>query len=67
MSSYSIISADSHFVEPPKMWGERLDKKFPRSCPTHCAWTQWQRRGILRVSEHQSVPCGSLLWRRGAV
>ena len=26
--SYRIISADSHFVEPPNMWGERMDKKF---------------------------------------
>jgi predicted TIM-barrel fold metal-dependent hydrolase len=33
MSSYGIISADSHFVEPPKMWGERLDKKFRDRAP----------------------------------
>ena len=33
MSSYGVISADSHFVEPPKMWGERLDKKFRDRAP----------------------------------
>jgi predicted TIM-barrel fold metal-dependent hydrolase len=28
-----IISADSHFVEPPSMWAERLDKKFRDRAP----------------------------------
>ena len=28
-----IISADSHFVEPPKMWAERVDKKFRDRAP----------------------------------
>ena len=49
MASYGIISADSHFVEPPKMWGERLDKKFRDRAPTHGAWAQWQRWGVLRL------------------
>src|SRR5256884_1869232 len=30
---YRIISADSHFVEPPDMWGERMDKKFRERAP----------------------------------
>ena len=33
MASYGIISADSHFVEPPNMWAERLDKKFRDRAP----------------------------------
>ncbi|MGE0824166.1 MAG: amidohydrolase family protein [Candidatus Binatia bacterium] len=33
MASYGIISADSHFVEPPSMWAERLDKKFRDRAP----------------------------------
>jgi hypothetical protein len=28
MTDYRVISADSHFVEPPKMWAERLDRRF---------------------------------------
>jgi predicted TIM-barrel fold metal-dependent hydrolase len=33
MADYGIISADSHFVEPPKMWAERLDRKFRDRAP----------------------------------
>ena len=33
MADYSVISADSHFVEPPSMWKERLDKKFRDKAP----------------------------------
>jgi len=28
MTTYRIISGDSHFVAPPNMWAERIDKKF---------------------------------------
>src|SRR6266851_2393011 len=33
MSDYRLISADSHFVEPPNMWAERIDKKFRDRAP----------------------------------
>lgn len=33
MVAYGVISADSHFVEPPNMWAERLDKKFRDRAP----------------------------------
>jgi predicted TIM-barrel fold metal-dependent hydrolase len=33
MSDYRLISADSHFVEPPTMWAERLDHKFRDRAP----------------------------------
>ena len=33
MSEYTLISADSHFVEPPNMWAERMDKKFRDRAP----------------------------------
>jgi predicted TIM-barrel fold metal-dependent hydrolase len=33
MAEHRIISADSHFVEPPTMWAERLDKKFKDRAP----------------------------------
>jgi predicted TIM-barrel fold metal-dependent hydrolase len=33
MAASSIISADSHFVEPPNMWAERVDKKFRDRAP----------------------------------
>src|SRR5713101_6115733 len=33
MADYRVISADSHFVEPPKMWAERLDRRFRDRAP----------------------------------
>src|SRR5215468_10783197 len=33
MAEYRLISADSHFVEPPTMWAERLDQKFRDRAP----------------------------------
>jgi len=33
MAEYQVISADSHFVEPPNMWAERVDKKFRDRAP----------------------------------
>src|SRR5262245_6297642 len=33
MSEHRIISADSHFVEPPSMWAERIDKQFRDRAP----------------------------------
>ena len=30
-----IISADSHFVEPPGMWRERIDARFRDRAPTN--------------------------------
>ncbi|MGH7917636.1 MAG: amidohydrolase family protein [Candidatus Binataceae bacterium] len=33
MADYRLISADSHFVEPPGMWAERLDRKFRDHAP----------------------------------
>ena len=33
MTEERLISADSHFVEPPSMWVERVDKKFRDRAP----------------------------------
>jgi len=33
MSDYRLISADSHFVEPPRMWAERMDRRFSDRAP----------------------------------
>ena len=33
MTAYRIISGDSHFVEPPTIWAERIDKKFRDRAP----------------------------------
>jgi len=33
MTNSRLISADSHFVEPPKMWAERLDRRFRDRAP----------------------------------
>ena len=42
MAQHRVISADSHFVEPPNMWAERIDKKFRERAPH----TQWGHNGI---------------------
>ncbi len=33
MAEYRVISGDSHFVEPPNMWAERIDAKFRDRAP----------------------------------
>jgi predicted TIM-barrel fold metal-dependent hydrolase len=33
MAGYHIISADSHFIEPPNLWVERIDPKFRDRAP----------------------------------
>src|SRR5919109_426378 len=33
MSNYTVISADSHMIEPPNLWTERLDKKYRDQAP----------------------------------
>jgi len=33
MAPNQVISADSHFVEPPGMWAERIDRKFRDRAP----------------------------------
>jgi len=33
MANQTVISADSHFVEPPSIWSERIDKKYRDRAP----------------------------------
>jgi len=33
MADHRVFSADSHFVEPPNMWAERVDRKFRDRAP----------------------------------
>ncbi len=33
MAKHPVISADSHFVEPPEMWAERIDARFRDRAP----------------------------------
>ena len=53
MAKYSVISADSHFVEPPGMWAERLDKKFRDRAP-HTVKGLQGREGEFFVCENIS-------------
>lgn len=32
-STYNMISSDSHIMEPPDLWAERLDAKFRDRAP----------------------------------
>src|SRR2546428_7935731 len=53
MAEYRIISADSHFVEPPNMWAERIDKKFRDRAP-HTVKGLQGREGEFFVCENIS-------------
>src|SRR5262252_11167477 len=53
MAEYGIISADSHFVEPPGMWAERIDKKFKDRAP-HTVKGLQGREGEFFVCENIS-------------
>jgi hypothetical protein len=53
MADYRIISADSHFVEPPNMWAERIDKKFRARAP-HMVKGLHGREGEFFVCENIS-------------
>src|SRR3954467_7635890 len=56
MTGYRIISADSHFVEPPNMWAERVDKKFRDRAP-HTGRGLNGREGEFFVCENvQPIP-----------
>jgi hypothetical protein len=54
MADYRIISADSHFVEPPNMWAERIDKKFRGRAP-HMVKGLHGREGEFFVCENISL------------
>src|SRR6266851_1423493 len=53
MAEQRIISADSHFVEPPNMWAERIDKKFRDRAP-HIVKGLHGREGEFFVCENIS-------------
>ncbi|NOT53088.1 MAG: amidohydrolase family protein, partial [Deltaproteobacteria bacterium] len=53
MATYRIISADSHFVEPPTMWAERVDKQFRDRAP-HTVRNVQGREGEFFVCENIS-------------
>ena len=43
MAACRITSADSHFVEPPKMWAERIDKKFKETFGGLSSEEDWRK------------------------
>src|SRR6266851_2507792 len=53
MAEQRIISADSHFVEPPNMWAERIAKKFKDRAP-HTVRGVQGREGEFFVCENIS-------------
>ena len=55
MDDLTIISADSHVVEPPKLWVERLDKKYRDRAP-HTVIGYDGREGEWFVGGSKAVP-----------
>lgn len=51
MATYRIVSADSHFVEPPDMWFERVDQRFRDHAP-HTIKNYKNREGEYFVCEN---------------
>lgn len=33
MSTYTLISSDSHIIEPPDLWEQRIDRAFLDRAP----------------------------------
>src|SRR2546425_9963499 len=58
MAEDRIISADSHFVEPPNMWAERIDQKFRDRAP-HTVQGFNGREGEFFVCENVSPVPGA--------
>src|SRR2546422_11561017 len=66
MAEHRIISADSHFVEPPNMWAERIDKKFKDRAP-HTVRGFQGKEGEFFVCENISpVPVAGVFAAGGA-
>jgi len=53
MATYRIVSADSHFVEPPQMWTERIDARFREHAP-HTVKNYKNREGEFFLCENIS-------------
>jgi predicted TIM-barrel fold metal-dependent hydrolase len=51
MAAYRIVSADSHFVEPPDMWSERIDRRFRDHAP-HTVKNYKDREGEFFMCEN---------------
>ena len=59
MTTDTIISADSHMVEPPDLWLERLDKKFRDRAP-RVFFEKDKEAWFFGNSELPPFPCASL-------
>src|SRR5205814_10726821 len=70
-SAYTLISADSHIVEPPDLWTERIDKKYrdkaPRivRLPNGSDW--WYSEDLLVTSPFSGTQPGLRFTDPGAV
>ena len=64
MAEQRIISADSHFVEPPAMWAEPVDARFRDRAP-HTQQGYKGRPGEWFTCEKHSAGPGSWVLRLG--
>jgi len=64
MSTLRVISADSHFIEPPEMWAERMDKRFRNRAPRVIADPSGTVGGLF-VCENINPSPVSNLWGAG--
>ena len=49
MSTYPLISSDSHIIEPPDLWTHRIDRAFTARAPRlihEAEADQWYADGI---------------------
>src|SRR6266550_1969087 len=65
MAEDRIISADSHFVEPPNMWAERIDQKFRDRAP-HTVQGFNGREGEFFADEKLALSAIEALHRMGS-
>lgn len=64
MAVEKIISADSHFVEPPEIWSERIDPEFKDRAP-HLEKDPDGRTGLFLVCEDLVPTGGSAFFAAG--
>ena len=70
MADYKIISADTHIVEPPDLWEDRIDHRFRHRAPElkitknedgilHHAWFMSRATSALRLAPPSRTACDS--------
>jgi hypothetical protein len=66
MSTYTLISSDSHIIEPPDLWTQRIDRAFTTRAPRlihEAEADQWYADGVkfgaIGINQQAGVACST--------